>query len=387
MPTTGRHSSFRRQINRRNDQSDNQLYPQLPPAEIEMVDMEEQRMLIQKWRPVFERLDHDHDGEIPLGEIRALLNNVAESSIPPKVIDEIIKRADYDHNGVLDFPEFMSLVRTHELAVLYPKLNMMMRTAAFVVVPRNERTDVVKSGIEDYKCCPPPILMPLLSLIEVGVFIYYAVEMGGVGPNGPVPFKSPLIYDPYRRYEAWRFFSYMLIHSGFIHIGTNIMVQVVLGIPLEMVHSWWRVLIIYLAGVTAGSLGTSVADPTVYLAGASGGVYALLLAHIASLMLNWKEMEYAIWRLLFILIIIGVDVGTAIYYRYIENVETKVGYAAHFAGAIAGLLVGVNVLRNLQVETWEKVVWWICFVIYVTAIAALIAINFLWVEHFPPARH
>ena len=43
MPTTGRHSSFRRQINRRNDQSDNQLYPQLPPAEIEMVDMEEQR--------------------------------------------------------------------------------------------------------------------------------------------------------------------------------------------------------------------------------------------------------------------------------------------------------------------------------------------------------
>ena len=63
------------------------------------------------------------------------------------------------------------------------------------------------------------------------------------------------------------------------------MVQVVLGIPLEMVHSWWRVLIIYLAGVTAGSLGTSVADPTVYLAGASGGVYALLLAHIASLML------------------------------------------------------------------------------------------------------
>ena len=134
--------------------------------------------------------------------------------------------------------------------------------------------------------------------------------MGEVGPNGPVPFKSPLIYDPYvnylltiltclrhifiiscllfcrfRRYEAWRFFSYMLIHSGwalvsingqtrvstfflnifqnrppnrFIHIGTNILVQVVLGIPLEMVHSWWRVLIIYMAGVTAGSLGTTL---------------------------------------------------------------------------------------------------------------------------------
>lgn len=45
------------------------------------------------------QLDHDHDGEIPNAELRTLLNNVAESSIPPSVIDEIIKRADYDHNG------------------------------------------------------------------------------------------------------------------------------------------------------------------------------------------------------------------------------------------------------------------------------------------------
>lgn len=81
------------------------------------------------------------------------------------------------------------------------------------------------------------------------------------------------------------FYLIVLFNDRFIHIGTNILVQVVLGIPLEMVHSWWRVLIIYVAGVIAGSLGTSVLDPTVYLAGASGGVYALLLAHLASLIL------------------------------------------------------------------------------------------------------
>ena len=97
-------------------------------------------------------------------------------------------------------------------------------------------------------------------------------------------------------------------------------------------------------------------------------------------------MEFAIWRLLFIVILVGVDVGTAVYYRYVANVETKVGYAAHFAGAIAGLLVGVNVLRNLQVERWEKVAWWICFAVYVALMAAAIAINFLWVGHFPPPR-
>lgn len=98
-------------------------------------------------------------------------------------------------------------------------------------------------------------------------------------------------------------------------------------------------------------------------------------------------MEFAIWRFLFIVILVVVDVGTAVYYRYVENVDTKVGYAAHFAGAIAGLLVGVNVLRNLQVERWEKVAWWICFAVYVALMAAAIAINFLWVDHFPPPRY
>jgi rhomboid-related protein 1/2/3 len=52
-----------------------------------------------------------------------------------------------------------------------------------------------------------------------------------------------------------------------------------------MVHRWWRVLIIYFAGVAAGSLGTSVVDPYTRLAGASGGVYAILLAHIATIIM------------------------------------------------------------------------------------------------------
>lgn len=154
--------------------------------------------MIHKWRPIFDRVgnschpnlfhptvvrfsshqfDHDHDGQIPLGELRAHLTNAAaESSIPPSVIDKIIRRADADQNGVLDFPEFMSMVQTHELALLYPNLNRMMKAAAFIAVPRNERLDVMHSGLETYKCCPPPIIMPLLSLVEV-IKQYYSTHL------------------------------------------------------------------------------------------------------------------------------------------------------------------------------------------------------------------
>lgn len=70
------------------------------------------------------------------------------------------------------------------------------------------------------------------------------------------------------------------------------------GLPLEMVHGSTRIGCIYLAGVLAGSLGTSVFDSEVYLVGASGGVYALLAAHLANVMLNYNQMQYGILRIL-----------------------------------------------------------------------------------------
>ena len=175
------------------------------------------------------------------------------------------------------------------------------------------------------------------------------------------------------------------LHRPF-HLVVNLLVQILLGIPLEMVHKWWRVLLIYMAGVVAGSLGTSVSDPGVYLAGASGGVYALITAHVATILMNWAEMEFAVLQLLVFLVVAGVDVGQAIYNRYTE-VNNQIGYVAHLAGAIAGLLVGINVLRNLEVQKWEKVVWWISIFTYTALMSAAILWNILNPAHFPTPKY
>ena len=103
------------------------------------------------------------------------------------------------------------------------------------------------------------------------------------------------------------------------HPNNHSWLQLMLGLPLEMVHRWWRILLIYIrfhsyfftlfevlmcvnkfsswpcldkclcfprkarisilpnfSGVVAGSLTVSITDPNSYLAGASGGVYALI---------------------------------------------------------------------------------------------------------------
>jgi hypothetical protein len=118
------------------------------------------------------------------------------------------------------------------------------------------------------------------------------MSKGYIGPVGPIPEESDLIYDPHRRYQAWRFLTYMLVHAGWTHIIFNVLIQVVLGIPLEMVHHWWRIMLIYFLGVIAGSLGTSISDPTVYLVGASAGVYALMSAHLSSVILVGDFLFY-----------------------------------------------------------------------------------------------
>ena len=128
-------------------------------------------------------------------------------------------------------------------------------------------------------------------------------------------------------FQAWRLGSYLLVHVGWVHICSNILgkhkiitpwyleqlldnirniilylniniifiesllVQLFLGIPLEIVHGPLRLSVLYLAGAVTGSLLTSVTDSHSYLAGASGGVYALLLAHLPTIIMNCKEMK------------------------------------------------------------------------------------------------
>ncbi|XP_023243503.1 rhomboid-related protein 3-like isoform X1 [Centruroides sculpturatus] len=239
------------------------------------------------WKPVFDRYDTDNDGKIPLQELKNLLTTEADISkdLPPEVIKEILEWADLNKDNYLSYSEFEHMMHAADLGAARPRFHRLVRYAALAVIPKSHRAIVVRHYIEHYDCMPPPIFLLLVSVIELAVYIYYCVKLDEFSATGPVPIDSHLIYNPYRRYEAWRFLTYMLIHAGAVHIFFNLLVQIILGIPLEMVHKWWRVGLVYMAGVIAGSLGASISDPKTFLAGASGGVYALIAAHLANVVI------------------------------------------------------------------------------------------------------
>ncbi|XP_076344401.1 rhomboid-related protein 2-like isoform X2 [Tachypleus tridentatus] len=338
------------------------------------------------WRSIFEKYDSDNDGWIPLDELKVLLQSDASEigdDFPEGVLDEILERADWDNNRMLSYKEFLQMVHTMELGSARPKFQRLVKILAMTVVPKSERATTVRKYLQQYSCMPPPLFMIIASLGELGVFIYYCVKLKELSASLPVPIDSSLIYNPYRRKEAWRFITYMLVHAGAVHIFFNIMIQLLLGVPLEMVHKWWRVGLLYFAGGLAGSLASSLSDPDTYLAGASGGVYALIAAHLANVIINFKEMEFAWLRLVTLFVFSGSDIGIALYYRYYGKEESRTSYASHFGGALAGLLLGVITLKNLKIYSWEKKLGWVMFSIYVGLLVFAILWNVFYYNYFP----
>nr|CAD7406802.1 unnamed protein product [Timema cristinae] len=163
---------------------------------------------------------------------------------------------------------------------------------------------------------------------------------------------------------------------SWLHLLFNLVVQVLVGLPLEMVHGSLRIGAVYMAGVLAGSLGTSVFDTDVYLVGASGGVYALLAAHLANVLLNYNNMEFGIVRLIGIFVVASADVGFAVYDRYAaEPMGPPVSYVAHLTGALAGLTIGLLVLKNFEQKLHEQLIWWIALGVYAACTIFAILFN------------
>lgn len=223
--------------------------------------------------------------------------------------------------------------------------------------------------LERANCFPPPIFIILISIAELAVFIYYAVwkpQKQWVTLDEGI-WNSPLTYKPECRQEAWRFISYMFVHAGVQHILGNLLMQLVVGIALELVHKGFEVGMVYLSGVLAGSLASSIFDPLSALVGASGGVYALLGGYFMNAVVNFREMIplLGVFRILFIVVFVGLDFGFAFYRRFLKHEDgLQVSFVAHFGGIVAGMTVGYVFFSAYNAKLLKDPRFWICIVGY-----------------------
>ncbi|KAK7094963.1 rhomboid-related protein 2-like [Littorina saxatilis] len=351
--------------------------------------------LDKSFKPIFEK----HGGKgIELGELRreledeGLLEHISHARM-----DQLLTKADQDANQLITYREFEHMMTRDLTQSERSRFQSVIRAAIMDIVPLRFRDDF----LANYNCCPPPIFILFISIAEIVVFVVYAMELKEDGiettATSGVAMYSPLVYKPNRRYEAWRFLTYMLMHQGYMHILFNMIFQLLFGLPLEIVHKAWRVALVYLLGVIAGSLAHSISDHNVGLVGASGGVYALLGAHVAAIVTNWREMNYkcmdpeeledntckgigrillsAPVRLMVILVLVVPDTAMAVYRRVTAPDEFKVGVTAHIGGFMAGLLLGIPILMNVRRHEWETNLGWVTLAIYLAFVALCCIFN------------
>lgn len=70
------------------------------------------------------------------------------------------------------------------------------------------------------------------------------------------------------------------------------------------------------------------------------------------------------------------DVGFAVYGRFADEYHS-VSFIAHLTGALAGLTIGLLVLKNFEQKLHEQLLWWIVLGVYAACIIFAIIFNIL----------
>ena len=215
----------------------------------------------------------------------------------------------------------------------------------------------------DSKKGGPPIIV--ISLIVIYLIIYgtYSRNFRFISDEfSQISYsENKLVFlpDDDSRKQVWRYFTYQFDHANLSHLLTNLALLLILGLPIETVHSSFRILVIYSIGVITGAMFSYIIDKSILL-GCSGGVYSLVFLHLANLVINFDS--FSVKSMLITLAINLPIIGLALFEIIQGSIRTlsnngdqqKVSWAAHFGGGFTGLTFGMIVLKNVESKKWEK---------------------------------
>ncbi|XP_040099947.1 rhomboid-related protein 3 [Oryx dammah] len=340
------------------------------------------------WKVLFDQFDPGNTGFISTGKFRSLLDSHS-AKLDPHKREVLLALADSHANGQIRYQDFVNLMsnkrsnsfrqailqgnrRLCSKALLEEKgLNLSQRLIRHVAYETLPREIDRKWYYDSYTCCPPPWFMITVTLLEVAFFLYNGVSLGQfvLQVTHPRYLKNSLVYHPQLRAQAWRYLTYIFMHAGIEHLGLNVVLQLLVGVPLEMVHGATRIGLVYVAGVVAGSLAVSVADMTAPVVGSSGGVYALVSAHLANIVMNWSGMkcQFKLLRMAVALICMSMEFGRAVWLRFHPSAYPPCphpSFVAHLGGVAVGITLGVVVLRNYEQRLQDQSLWWIFVAMY-----------------------
>jgi membrane associated rhomboid family serine protease len=151
------------------------------------------------------------------------------------------------------------------------------------------------------------------------------------------------------RGEWWRLITCCFVHIGFIHLAVNMYSLYVIGPFLEQLWGHVRFLVLYLISGLGGSCVAMVSNPRSLLAGASGALWGILVAHAMWIVLNRRHLPGPLvttWlRQLGIVFLANI---------FITWQVPNISAAAHFGGGGVGAVTAVLLNYERFGRGWQR---------------------------------
>lgn len=151
-------------------------------------------------------------------------------------------------------------------------------------------------------------------------------------------FWGPSLYPELTgTFEPWRLLTASLVHSGFWHIGLNMLALWMMGRSLEPLLGRWRFLTLYLLSALGGAVAVALLSFTTPVVGASGAIFGLF----GALIVIGRHIGANIGG---IAIILGINLVIGFIPGF------NISWQAHVGGLVVGALVGFIYARTRSVR-------------------------------------
>lgn len=194
----------------------------------------------------------------------------------------------------------------------------------------------------------PTATLAIIAITGLAYIIGLIPGVRGILTNA-LGFSALYLVPQFGPIEPWRLFTAALVHSGFFHVGLNMLALWFIGRNLEPLLGRWRFVALYVLGALGGSVAVALLAPSTFVVGASGAIFALF----GALLVIGRHIGADI-RVIGILVGINfvwpfvvafvTSLGTGNFVAALNNVG--VSWQAHLGGLVVGALVGLIYART-----------------------------------------
>ena len=203
-------------------------------------------------------------------------------------------------------------------------------------------------------------------LIGANVLVFLAMVLRGVSATDPTVdqiLRWGANFGPYTLdHQWWRLLTCMFLHIGIVHLLLNMWALLNVGPLAEAVYGRLNFLIIYFICGLSGSLASLLWNPAITSAGASGAIFGIIGALIATLYFDKVRIPRHVSRP-----ILTSLVASAIAVLAYGYFKTGIDNGAHIGGLVSGLIlgtvIGLHLERTDQARRFQQIVFAISAVV------------------------